>query len=561
MKKLIQISALFILFLNLHLFSQVSQWQVIGNGSGNGDDLISDMIVDASGNVIVCGPVFRSQTNTHDYDIVKYNSAGTLLWAKQWDRGTGGNDIPYALALDGSGNVYVTGESYGGSTGIDWVTLKLNGSTGAILWSVFENGGATLITPNDKPRDIAVSSAGNVYVCGSFSDDAISSGGVNMGVVKYNTNGAPQWIKRYQGAWVDEARQIRLDASENVYFTGYSITNNLIPPGCIYLTFKLNSSGTQQWYSGYLGFSANHFNEPFDMEVDASGNVYVTGASQSQANAFFDIVTVKYAGTNGSQVWAARYDPLTALDCVPSDLTIDASGNIYVTGYHSYTATGKDLVALKYNGSTGQNLYTYSYNYSGNGGNHDDAGNFIAVDNLGNAYITGFVTGTVGKDIATFILNPSGNNTWSNAYYGPVAGDDFGFRVAVDASRNFVIAGSTYQGSTPKMDWFIRKFAVPTAINNNSNIIPSEFNLYENYPNPFNPSTVIKFDIPFSTSASISVFDINGKQVSDLSGGYSRFEAGSYEINFNAGQLSSGVYFLKFSSANYNKIIKMIYCK
>lgn len=562
MKKIVYLIVLLSAFFTLSSISQVSQWQVIGNGSGNGDDLISDMIVDASGNVFVCGPVFRVQTNTHDYDVVKYNSAGTLLWAVQWDRGVNGNDIPYAMALDGSGNIYVTGESYGGNaTGIDWVTLKLNGTTGQILWSVYENGNATLITPNDKPKDIAVSVAGNVYVCGSFSDDAISSGGVNMGVVKYNTNGQPQWIRRYQGAWVDEAKKIKLDAAENVYFTGYSITNNLIPPGCVYLTFKLNSAGTQQWSSPYLGHSANHFNEPFDMELDASNNVVVTGSAQSLTGGFFDIVTIKYANSNGSQMWGTRYDPLTALDCVPADLKLDAAGNVFVTGYHTTTNTGKDVLAIKYNGATGASVYTYTYNYSGSGGNMDDVGNNITVDNAGNAYITGFVTGPVGKDIATYILNPSGSLSWVQAYYGPVSGDDYGFRISVDAARSFVIAGSTYQGTTPKMDWFIKKWAIPTGVTQINNQVPGEFKLYDNYPNPFNPVTKIKFDVSEQSPVSLIVYDINGKIVSDLTQGMKEFGAGTFVIDFDASNLSSGVYFYKLTTPVYNSVNKMILSK
>ncbi|MCC6867064.1 MAG: T9SS type A sorting domain-containing protein [Ignavibacteria bacterium] len=558
MKKLL----LLLLLLTFNIFSQATQWTIIGNGSGNNDDFVADMVIDAAGNVYLCGPIFRSQTNTYDYDIVKYNSSGVLQWAKQWDRGVNGNDIPYAIALGGSGNVYVTGESYGGNAnGTDWLTMKLDGSNGQILWTVFENGNATLTTPNDKARDIAVSPSGNVYVCGSFSDDAISNGGVNMGVVKYNLNGQPQWIRKYQGAWVDVAKQIRLDAAENVYFTGYSVTNNLVPPGCIYRTFKLNSAGTQQWMSVYLGYTANHYNEPFDMELDASNNVVVTGAAESQNNLFFDIVTIKYASSNGNQLWESRFNPQTALDCSPNDMTIDGSGNVYVTGYQTTPTTGKDIVALKYNGSNGATSYVYQYNYSGSGGNHDDVGNFIAVDNAGYAYFTGFVTGNVGKDIATFILNPSGSLAWVQAYFGPVSGDDYGYRVAVGPARSFVVAGSTYQGPTNKTDWFIRKWGIPTGVQQTSSEVPETFKLYDNYPNPFNPSTTIKFDLAAQSEVSLLIYDITGKIAANLTDGIEEFAPGTYEINFDASKFSSGVYFYRLNAGSFSDVKKMILTK
>jgi len=93
--------------------------------------------------------------------------------------------------------------------------------------------------------------------------------------------------------------------------------------------------------------------------------------------------------------------------------------------------------------------------------------------------------------------------------------------------------------------------------NNNSGI--NDFHLYQNYPNPFNPVTRINFDIPKNGNVSLKIFDIQGKVVKTLINGFR--QAGSYSAEFNAGNLSSGVYYYKLESGNYTKVMKMMLLK
>ncbi|NOS84410.1 MAG: T9SS type A sorting domain-containing protein, partial [Ignavibacteria bacterium] len=91
-----------------------------------------------------------------------------------------------------------------------------------------------------------------------------------------------------------------------------------------------------------------------------------------------------------------------------------------------------------------------------------------------------------------------------------------------------------------------------------SNIIPQKFALYQNYPNPFNPSTTIKFDLPRNDFVKIKIFDIIGREVDMFS---SELGAGSYKYEFNATNLSSGVYFYKLESNFYTDVKRMILIK
>ncbi len=88
-----------------------------------------------------------------------------------------------------------------------------------------------------------------------------------------------------------------------------------------------------------------------------------------------------------------------------------------------------------------------------------------------------------------------------------------------------------------------------------SNKIPDGFELKQNFPNPFNPSTKIRFALPANSNVILTVMDINGKVVAELYNG--ALKAGSYEYDFNAKNLSSGIYFYKLSADNYSEVRKM----
>ncbi|HOI30269.1 MAG TPA: two-component regulator propeller domain-containing protein [Melioribacteraceae bacterium] len=129
--------------------------------------------------------------------------------------------------------------------------------------------------------------------------------------------------------------------------------------------------------------------------------------------------------------------------------------------------------------------------------------------------------------------------------------------ITVDAGGNKWIG--TYAG----LAVFNENGIVSVADNNNS--IPSEFSLLQNYPNPFNPETTIRYSIPSGDNGSLNqkillkVYDLLGSEVATLVDEYK--PAGTYNVTFNAAELSSGVYFYKLSTGNYSSIKKMILIK
>jgi len=92
-----------------------------------------------------------------------------------------------------------------------------------------------------------------------------------------------------------------------------------------------------------------------------------------------------------------------------------------------------------------------------------------------------------------------------------------------------------------------------------TNDIPKEFNLYNNYPNPFNPSTSIRFDIPSDNFVDIKVYNVLGMEVVTLVNEFRK--AGSYIVSFNGSNLSSGVYYFKIKSGEFEEVRKMLLIK
>ncbi|MDQ3020467.1 MAG: SBBP repeat-containing protein [Bacteroidota bacterium] len=428
MKNLIIILAIFLSMSVSYQFTY-SQWVQRYNGPGNDVDATLSIAVDNSGNVYVTGYSIGNGTDG-DYATIKYNSSGVRQWVQRYNGSGNSFDEARSIAVDSSGNVYVTGRSFGSGTGFDYATIKYN-SSGVQQWVQRYNG------PNgdDVALSIVVDGPGNVYVTGySF----ISGQDYDYVTIKYDSNGDSIWVQKYNGPRnsTDYAISIAVDGSGNVYVTGYSIGNGT---GEDYATIKYNSSGVRQWVQRYNG-PGNSFDEAHSIAVDGSGNVYVTGSSVG-IGTFFDYATIKY-NSSGAQQWVQRYNgPGNSNDFVGTmSIEVDNSGNIYVTGYSRGSGTEDDYATIKYN-SNGASLWVQRYN-----GGFDDAASSIAVDGSENVYVTGFSHGGGGVleiDYATIKYNSSGVRQWVQRYNGPGNNYDYANSIAVDNSGNVYVTGNS----------------------------------------------------------------------------------------------------------------------
>jgi uncharacterized delta-60 repeat protein len=395
------------------------------NGPGNGTDTATAVAVDNFGNVYVTGFSLGSGGNL-DYATIKY-SAGRQQWVRRYDGPGNSADEATAIAVDNSGNVYVTGWSYAApnTNDQDYATIKYN-SAGEQQWVARYNGPGNL---GDEATAIAVDASGNVYVTGGSSS---SPGNSDYATIKYNSSGEQQWVARYSGGadYGDFANAIAVDNSGNVYVTGSSGYGN-----SDYATIKYNSSGEQQWVARYDG-PGHNLDAAYAIAVDSSGNVYVTGFS---SGIDLDYATIKY-NSAGQQQWVARYNgPANRFDEAAA-IAIDGFGNVYVTGESLGSDSGLDFVTIKYN-SSGQEQWVARYNGPANG---HDAAHAIAVDSSGNVYVTGFSEGSRSSgDYATIKYNSAGQEQWVARYSGPGNDWDEATGIAVDGLGNVYVTGKS----------------------------------------------------------------------------------------------------------------------
>ena len=261
-----------------------------------------------------------------------YSQSIDTAWVRRYNGPADGSDGAYAIAVDNRGNVYVTGNSYGSGTSIDYATIKYN-SAGVQQWVQRYDGSGNA---DDMALSLAVDGQGNVYVTGNSSGAA---GWNDYATIKYNSAGVEQWVQTYDGPGhgFDEAYSLAVDGQNNVYVTGGSWG---FLSSYDYATIKYNSAGIQQWVRRYNG-PGNDDDIALSLAVDGQGNVYVTG------NSSYDYATIKY-NSAGVEQWVQRYNgPGNSSDAARS-LAVDGQSNVYVTGYSIGSGTDFDYATIKY---------------------------------------------------------------------------------------------------------------------------------------------------------------------------------------------------------------------
>lgn len=333
-------------------------------------------------------------------------------WVRRFNGLGNGADTALALAIDDSGNVFVTGTTFGSGTGNDWTTIKYNPNGDPVWVKNYISPG----TYNERPSSITIGNSGNIYITGY----TMSSNFGDYLTIKYNPAGETLWTKRLDGPenGFDFASAITIDGFENIYVSGY--TEGQAGLDYDYLTVKYDSSGNQQWARLYNS-ALNRRDEPKAIGVDLLGNVYVTGSSNTVGSANYDYLTIKYS-PNGDFSWALNYNGQADSTDIANTLTLDDSGNIYVTGSSVGVGTSTDFATLKYT-PFAVTVWTSRYNSPAN---DSDGGSALAVDNWGNVYVTGSSKGSgSGFDYTTIKYNPLGDTLWTRSYNGTGNNNDF----------------------------------------------------------------------------------------------------------------------------------------
>jgi hypothetical protein len=424
--------------------------------------------------------------------------------------GGSGNDSGYGIAVDGSGNVYVTG--YTDSTGFptpggfdttldgtsDAFVTKVNANGQSLAWSSYLGGSG-----DDSGNGIVVDGSGNVYVTGyTTSTDFPTPGGFattygggtwDAFVTKVNANGQSlAWSSYLGGSAGDYGVGIAVDGNGNVFVTGETNSSNFPTTGGFDTTLggaydafvtKVNANGQSLVWSSYLGGAG--WDVASGIAVDGSGNVFVTGYTQSAdfpttggfdttLGGAYDAFVTKVNANGQSLVWSSYLGGAADdADDIGNGIAVDGSGNVYVTGFTASTdfpTTGgfdttrggtADAFVTKVN-ANGQNLAWSSYL----GGSGEDYGKGIAVDGSGNVFVTGYTLSTDfpttggfdttygGGAVDAFVTKVSagGGLAWSS-YLGGSSWDE-GRGIVVDGSGSVFVTGNTSSANFPTTGGF-----------------------------------------------------------------------------------------------------------
>ncbi|MFQ5612200.1 MAG: SBBP repeat-containing protein [Anaerolineae bacterium] len=441
------------------------------------------------------------------FALGSYDPAYPLILDPTLDYSTylGGVSVDHGrdIAVDAAGNAYVTGSTASsnfptanpfqaanaGSS--DAFVAKLNPDGSTLLYATYLGGNQA-----DSGAGIAVDAAGNVYVTGQTASSNFPTvnpvQGANRGsddafIAKLNPTGSTLLYATYLGGIFDDfGFSIAVDAAGNAYVTGLTASSNFLTVNPLQpaldgssdaFVTKLNPTGSALVYSTYLG--GDEVEAGYGIAVDAAGNAYVTGYThalnfptvnplQPTFGGYWDAFVTKINPAGSALVYSTFlggwwYD-------YGYDIAVDPSGNAYVTGFTTSSdfptvnplqpvagGGGRDAFVTKVN-STGSALVYSTYL----GGNGTDDGQSIAADTSGNAFVAGVtassnfptanplqsVHGGGLSDAFVAKLNPAGSAFGYATYLGG-SGDDLGLGIAVDASGNAYLTGSTASGNFP----------------------------------------------------------------------------------------------------------------
>lgn len=548
MKSLFRIAIILILLILNHSngISQINlHWNERFNGSANYYDEGRSIVTDNSGNIYVTGFSYNLGS-FEDFTTIKYNSAGVSQWTALFNGSGNSTDKALFIQTDNSGNVYVSGYSTGAGSSYDYATVKYN-SAGIQEWSSVYNGQGNAI---DYITSLTTDDSGNVYVTGQSYGGFITQ--YDIVTIKYNSAGVQQWTSRFDGSGSsnDIGSSLSVDYSGNVIVVGQSFESN--SGSYDYIIIKYNSSGEQVRISYYDG-PGNGIDVATAVKTDNAGNIFVTGYSRG-TNSQYDIATVKY-NPEGVEQWVSRHNGAANGNDGATGLVTDNNGNVFVTGYSGISGSNYDIAVLKYD-STGVRQWLRSYNGTSN---QNDSSTSIAIDNQGNICVTGFCNSTgTSKDFVTIKYNTNGTQEWFALYNGNTNEDDVAYSAAFDQNGDVFVTGkTTVPGSTT--DILTLKYSTVSGINSVNNILVNGFRLYDNYPNPFNPETNIKFSIPERSFVNLKIFDINGREVAQPVN--ENLQQGLYEYKFKAVDLPSGVYFYNLKTNEFTETKRMMLIK
>jgi uncharacterized protein (TIGR03437 family) len=434
-----------------------------------------------------CAPI-----NCKDAFVTKLNAAGNALVYSTYIGGSN-DDRGLGIAIDSAGNAYITGKTFSSNFPTTSGAYQPVGCAGAAFVTKLNASGSALVYSTCFPAQtaaIAVDSSGNVYLTGGggglpVTANAFQTKPGGAFVAKLNPSGSGLVYGTYLGTSSDNGTGIAVDSAGNAYVTGDTSSTDFPVKNPFQANYAasldgqntfvaaFNPSGTALIYSTYLGGSID--DDAGSIAVDASSNAYVTGSTVSPdfpttPNAFQGPI----ASGGAYQGYVAKFQPNgnvvystylgTGLGGAYSyGIAADAQGNAYVTGGASATFPTQDPYQAAPGGPAG-NAFVSVLNSTGTaltystflGGNNGDGGYAIALDSGGNVYVTGIALSTNFPTLNAFQPKYGGPGTGVDSLYGDAFVAKFstsGAGAVPNITANGVVNGASFQPGIVPGSW------------------------------------------------------------------------------------------------------------
>ena len=406
-----------------------------------------------------------------------------ISWVRQF--GTTGRDEPYSAAGDKSGNIYVVGRTSGSlvagqeSNGGDDAFLAKYDSAGTLVWTrQFGTAG------DDEANSVIVDNSGNVYVSGTtwgvLEEDQPHLGGYDAYVARFDEEGTLLWVNQFGSDSTDVASSVVTDNDGNIYVGGTTLGAIAGGQGSHGLLdafiARFNSDGTEIWIEQF-GTSSHDYINYGAAATDSNGNLYVAGTTsgtfEGQTRAGYrDAFVAKYDG-DGNRRWIRQFGTPDMEETVSiatgSDCSLYVTGDTLGTFEGQTSGGGYDAYVMKFDGDSTQ-LWIRQF-----GSDTADGGYSIATDGSGNVYVAGATLGsldgqTQDPDGDAFLAkyDAIGNLAWLNQFgTDDTDGSTFGAMSVVSSGTHGVyVTGrtfGTFEGETNSgwVDAFLAKFVAP----------------------------------------------------------------------------------------------------
>jgi hypothetical protein len=375
---------------------------------------------------------------------------------------------------------------------------------------------------------------------------SFGAGAQDVWLIKTNSFGDTLWTKTYGGSDLDWSYSVQQTTDSGYIIIGnsYSIISNNTD---IFL-IKTDALGDTLWTKKFGG-SLNEFG--FSGQQTSDGGYIVVGFTTSFGAGEEDLWLIK-TNALGNILWTKAFGG--SFDEFGHSVTQTADDGYIIAGYTRSTGNGNSDVWLIRTNSLGDTIWTKTL-----GGIYNDEAYSIQRTSDEDYVITGYTQSLFdgGEDIWLIKINDFGDTLWTKKF-GSVSTDERGRSGQQTTDGGFIITGHEVDPSAP-YDFDVLLIKTTPSITSteiNSELLNINFFLEQNFPNPFNPSTTIRYEIPERSFVTIKVYDVLGHEIATLVN--EEKPAGNYEVEFSASNLASGIYFCILSSGNFLSSKKMI---